>query len=193
MKLTQVFSVLVFANAFDSVLSCGGGPQPCSWTTCRLEWRNDWGPNVPSGHCITQRRNGHHITSNHNGKGSCPSPSRCSPQTQSRTLCKFGFFTLGLLHSVRKSLIWKLLMFFENLSIGRNWHLLFENRTTGLNLLQWRTQYLDEFQFIDLLKIWKNFLGRTGTRTFFENVIIQVKLTLNCTMHGNLVIACLIT
>lgn len=91
----RVLSVLVLANSLGSVLSCGGGPKPCSWTTCRLEWRNDWSPSVPSGRCVNQRRNGHHITSKHNGKGSCPSPSPCSPRTQSRTLCKFGLINLG--------------------------------------------------------------------------------------------------
>lgn len=90
----RALNVFAFANALVSVLSCGGGPSPCSWTTCRLEWRNDWSPSVPSGHCVNQHRNGHHITSTHNGEGSCPSPSPCSPQTQYKTLCKFGLITL---------------------------------------------------------------------------------------------------
>lgn len=91
MARPRLLSVLVLANALVSVLSCGGGgPSPCSWTTCRHEWRNDWGPGISQGRCVNQRRNAHHITSSHSGSGSCPSPSGCSPQTQYRTMCKYS-------------------------------------------------------------------------------------------------------
>lgn len=91
MARQRLLSVLVLANALVSVLSCGsGGPSPCSWTTCRHEWRNDWGPGISQGRCVNQRRNAHHITSSHSGSGSCPSPSGCSPQTQYRTMCKYS-------------------------------------------------------------------------------------------------------
>ncbi|CAH3025007.1 unnamed protein product [Porites evermanni] len=87
MALSEILGILVFVNIFSSVLSCGGGPKPCSWTTCRHEWRNDWSPGIATGQCTRQRRNAHHIPQSHSGKGSCPSPTHCSPSTQYRTKC----------------------------------------------------------------------------------------------------------
>lgn len=89
MALPQTLGVFVLANVLGSVLSCGGGggPSPCSWTTCSSEWRNDWGPGISQGRCTNQHRNAHHITQSHSGSGSCPSPTSCSPQTQYRTMC----------------------------------------------------------------------------------------------------------
>ena len=90
MTLPQVLVVLILANALGSVLSCGGGggPSPCSWSTCRSEWRNDWSPGISTGRCVNQRRNAHHIYTSHSGSGSCPASTNCSPQSQSRTMCK---------------------------------------------------------------------------------------------------------
>lgn len=90
MELRQVLRMLLLANTLGFTMSCGGGggPKPCSWTTCRLEWRNDWGPGISTGRCVYQQRNAHHITSSHSGSGSCPASTHCSPSTQSRTMCE---------------------------------------------------------------------------------------------------------
>ena len=96
MALSEILGILVFVNIFSSVLSCGGGPSPCSWTTCRHEWRNDWSPGIATGQCTRQRRNAHHITQSHGGKGSCPSPTHCSPSTQYRTKCKCTMRVINL-------------------------------------------------------------------------------------------------
>ena len=102
MTLPQLLSVLVLANALGGVFSCGGSspPPPCSWQTCRHEWRNDWAPGISTGHCVNQHRNAHHIYSEHHGSGSCPAPSSCSPSTQYRTMCKYSIRSVPSTHFV---------------------------------------------------------------------------------------------
>ncbi|KAL9972527.1 hypothetical protein ACROYT_G018850 [Oculina patagonica] len=97
MTLARVLTVLVLANAFNVVSSCGGGGGPCTWTTCRHEWRNDWSPGISQGRCVQQRRNAHHITTTHGGSEPCPPPTHCSPRTQHRTMCscKYALCYLG--------------------------------------------------------------------------------------------------
>lgn len=104
MTLPRVLFGLVLANTLGGVLSCGGGgggpPPPCSWQTCRHEWRNDWGPGISTGHCVYQHRNAHHIYDTHQGSGSCPASSSCSPSTQHRTMCKYNRGSVPLEHGV---------------------------------------------------------------------------------------------
>lgn len=91
MTLPRLLSVLVLANALSGVLSCGGSspPPPCSWQTCRPEWRDDWNPGIITGECVNQRRHAHHAYDTHRGSGSCPAPSPCGPLTQHRKMCKY--------------------------------------------------------------------------------------------------------
>ena len=104
MTLPRVLFVLVLANTLGGVLSCGGGgggpPPPCSWQTCRHEWRNDWGPGISTGHCVNQHRNAHHVYDTHQGSGTCPASSSCSPSTQYRTMCKYDSGSVPLEHGV---------------------------------------------------------------------------------------------
>ena len=91
MTLPQVLGVLILANTLSSALSCGGGspPPPCSWSTCRSEFRDDWAPGVSPGRCVNQRRYTHHVYGTHHGSGSCPAPSPCGARAaQDRMGCK---------------------------------------------------------------------------------------------------------
>ena len=62
---TFFFCLLKIVILSDFSFSC-----PCSCTTCRHEWRNDWNSGIATGRCTQQRRNSHHITQSHGGKGS---------------------------------------------------------------------------------------------------------------------------
>ena len=92
MALPRVLKVFVFANILGVVLSCGGGspPPPCSWTVCRIEFRDDWAPPISQGLCVEQIRRAHHINNQHHGSGSCPAPQPCGfIQPQNRLFCKY--------------------------------------------------------------------------------------------------------
>lgn len=107
MTLQRLLSVLVLVNALCGVLSCGGGspPPPCSWQTCRQEWRDDWNPSISTGLCVNQRRYAHHVYSTHHGSGSCPATSPCSHSTQHRIMCKYDsrqFFLIITLKTLQR-------------------------------------------------------------------------------------------
>ncbi|XP_031554183.1 sushi, von Willebrand factor type A, EGF and pentraxin domain-containing protein 1-like [Actinia tenebrosa] len=76
-------SLIVLVQLFQVAFSC-----PCSWTTCRHQWRNDWRPsNPPQGACVNQRRDAHFIYTRHKSTGSCPSSRGCSHSSQWKKLC----------------------------------------------------------------------------------------------------------
>ena len=65
MTFLHVLSLLVigFTITFGTVI-LPGKPAPliCFWKECDgYEWRNDWTPGIPSGSCVNQHRNGHHV------------------------------------------------------------------------------------------------------------------------------------
>lgn len=94
MGIPQAFVALIFLESLPVALLCGGGsnppppPPPCSWKTCKLEWRDDWRPEVQLERCTSQKRNAHNIWSTHNGQGSCPATTNCPSKSQNRVKCK---------------------------------------------------------------------------------------------------------
>ena len=85
--------VLVLGGAICAH-ACGGGspPPPCSWTVCRIEYRDDWAPPKSQGRCVEQVRRAHHINNQHHGSGSCPAPQPCNPiEAQHRLHCKSNY------------------------------------------------------------------------------------------------------
>ena len=164
MTLPRLLSVLVLANALSGVLSCGGSspPPPCSWQTCRHEWRDDWNPGISTGECVNQRRYAHHAYDTHQGSGSCPAPSPCSPLTQHRTMCKYDsrcrfFFNHNSPENIET---FQTKLFLQSTW----WHLIFI----------WETQTI-------LLEIQEVFLRLQVLRSIFKLNLLKVKTTLRGT------------
>ena len=105
MGIVHLLGILVFVDTLSSVLCCGGGsgPQPCSYSTCSHEWRNDWSPGISTGRCVGQHRNAHFKYTSHSGSSPCPASRQCNPATQRRTMCEQYrtqlSFVLGLVHA----------------------------------------------------------------------------------------------
>ena len=104
MKPTVSFllQAAVLLQAVLLIQSCGSKPSPCSWTTCRREFREDWVPPAEKGRCVEQFRFSHFKTLVRHGSGTCPAPQPCKEkQRQHRLKCKLTLtsYTLRVVNS----------------------------------------------------------------------------------------------
>ena len=97
MRLTEIVKVfVVFLLVSDAFawFCCRRrrryAPPTCSWRTCQNDWKDDWSPSLQPESCVNQKREAHHTYTSYTGTRTCPTPTPCSPQTQSRTMCKWS-------------------------------------------------------------------------------------------------------
>ena len=99
LRALGLFVLGLAANVYGTVI-LPGKPSSfyCLWSECSgYEWRNDWGPGIPTGNCVNQQRMGHPVYVSHRAKWfkRCPSPIQCLPQAQHRTMCKVLLLLIG--------------------------------------------------------------------------------------------------